>query len=312
MSARALDRAVPTRALRFTFTEVLERGRELQIQELQLFSADRDRPPIAIASIANPGGESPPRQGVRKLIDGDVVSRHSKFLDAAMARRGVSVIEIGFDSPQLVVAYQLWTANDNPGPARAPQRTHAPCSKLPLRVLLTKNHSSCVLCEASRAMYSVMLRTCVYDANEACASACYIHRNVMCMCTSHHRPRSDLVDRRDGGISCQRRLLRYRSLFERSCEQPYKQASERRRAAGAGRTHLGARPCGAAHRASDGAPCVLRPHATTECNRRVCRVIIGIIGLRALQLARRQPTWHCHRCPYSHLVAAGACCGEIQ
>ena len=53
---------VHARAVRFEFTETKQPHRELQLQELQLFSSLEGGSPIRIKHIANPGGRSPLKQ----------------------------------------------------------------------------------------------------------------------------------------------------------------------------------------------------------------------------------------------------------
>ena len=108
-------------ALRFTFTGTRHPRRELQLQEIQLFGASSNMAlDLQHASVTNPGGRSPARQHVRRLLDGDMLTSHSKFVDLMMAARGHSIVEIWLppDMPRAqrcIAAYAFITANDNPG-----------------------------------------------------------------------------------------------------------------------------------------------------------------------------------------------------
>ena len=106
---------VHARAVRVEFTETKQPHRELQLQELQLFSSLEGGSPIRIKHIANPGGRSPLKQLPHRLFDGDATSAASKFVDLNMPANGKSVLEITLHHAHDIASYELFTANDVPG-----------------------------------------------------------------------------------------------------------------------------------------------------------------------------------------------------
>ena len=98
-------------AIKFVFTEVGETGQDLQLLEVELFGPDAQ---LAVSSATNPGGSSINGQDASKVIDGNKVDKWSKWLDANFHTLGNSTLVLELGTPQLVTAYELWTANDNP------------------------------------------------------------------------------------------------------------------------------------------------------------------------------------------------------
>ena len=115
MSNRALGSAPIETTASLVFTQTSKRP-ECQLQELQLFaSTSADANPIPIRHVHNPGGRSPLRQVPAMLIDGNIESAWSKFINLNHVTDGQTILEFGFQAPVSVLAYQLFTANDNPG-----------------------------------------------------------------------------------------------------------------------------------------------------------------------------------------------------
>ena len=107
---------VPTvplaQSVKFTFTTVRQRRREVQLQEVQLFASGRL--PVRIVGASNPGGASPPTQPAANVINGDLRSNGAKWVDLNMANSSRSLLVLQLESPQQLTAYLLHTANDNP------------------------------------------------------------------------------------------------------------------------------------------------------------------------------------------------------
>ena len=97
---------------RFTFTSLAGAKRELQLQELLLF--DRDGNTLTASAASNPGGDSPRNQPPADVIDGDATTKGSKWLDGNFDANGQTSILI-LTVPRELGAYQLVSANDNPG-----------------------------------------------------------------------------------------------------------------------------------------------------------------------------------------------------
>ena len=105
---------VVTNGVRFDFVSVRQEPRELQLQEIRLFG-NASSSPLPIASVSNPSGHSPAREKASNLVDGGL-GPGSKFVDLNMKLTGSCVIELLIEGPpQQVTAYELFTANDNPG-----------------------------------------------------------------------------------------------------------------------------------------------------------------------------------------------------
>ena len=98
-------------AIKFVFTAVAQAGQDLQLQEVELFGPDGQ---LNVTSASNPYGESVNGQDASKAIDGNKVDKWSKFLDLNMDARGNSTLVLELSSAQMVIAYELWTANDKP------------------------------------------------------------------------------------------------------------------------------------------------------------------------------------------------------
>ena len=109
--------AVRTSAIRFVFTATAQMNCEFQLQELQLFSTTaEDAKPIAIKHVHSPGGHSPLRQAASMLVDGNIASPWSKYVNMNHATDQQTTLEFGLEALDTqVAAYQLFTANDNPG-----------------------------------------------------------------------------------------------------------------------------------------------------------------------------------------------------
>ncbi|KAL3911503.1 MAG: hypothetical protein SGPRY_008670 [Prymnesium sp.] len=100
--------------LMIRFSAVRQPGRECSLQEVQLFSPSSSDP-LPVAAISNPQGQSPPFQRSSNLIDQDLTSARSKWVDVSMRFSGFSTLVFSFPSPTPLRAYAFWTANDNPG-----------------------------------------------------------------------------------------------------------------------------------------------------------------------------------------------------
>jgi hypothetical protein len=96
----------------FKFSKVRWPPRELQLQEVRLFGIATLTRPLAIMHASNPGGDSPPNQGPDDVIDGDLTTLGSKWLDANMQTTSESTLILQLERPRIVGAYQLFTAND--------------------------------------------------------------------------------------------------------------------------------------------------------------------------------------------------------
>ena len=106
---------------RFVFTAVRCSDRELQLQEVHLYSNGVQ---LTMSNAANPGGDSPHAQPPADVIDRDVgrceptcanFKQGSKWLDF---NKGDLVM--AFSSPVAVASYDWMTANDHP--ARDPTK----------------------------------------------------------------------------------------------------------------------------------------------------------------------------------------------
>ena len=102
-------------ALRFEFTETRHRNKDLQLQEIKLYESLNATKSLRIRHISNPGGWSPTKQLPLRLHDGDTSSEFSKFVDLNMSTSGKSILDIVLHERVHVAAYELFTANDNPG-----------------------------------------------------------------------------------------------------------------------------------------------------------------------------------------------------
>ena len=98
--------------LMFLFEAVKRAGKDLQLQEVELFSGMEL---VDVVAAANPYGRSVNGQYATRSIDGNKVDRWSKWLDVNHNVRGNStlVLELA-SSAELVDRYDLWTANDLP------------------------------------------------------------------------------------------------------------------------------------------------------------------------------------------------------
>ena len=111
---KALSRQLSSLAsvsYRFSFTSLAGAKRELQLQEILLY--DDDGNPITASAALNPGGDSPRNQPPADVIDGDATTKGSKWLDGNFDANGHSKLLITV--PRELGAYQLVSANDNPG-----------------------------------------------------------------------------------------------------------------------------------------------------------------------------------------------------
>ena len=87
---------------------------ELQLQEITLFGQDSRA--FSVSSALNPNGSHPAGiQGPENVIDGHTGIRSSKWLDMNMNISGQSTLQLGVNETAALGAYELWTANDNPG-----------------------------------------------------------------------------------------------------------------------------------------------------------------------------------------------------
>ena len=100
---------------RFTFTRTRGVGSdhekpELQLAEIDLYRAD-GASVLSQASATNPSGHlSNLHQQAQQVIDRQL---ETKWLDGAFQKNGyISVLDIMLPAPQIVAAYNLWTAND--------------------------------------------------------------------------------------------------------------------------------------------------------------------------------------------------------
>ena len=99
-------------AVKFVFTAVQAAQRYLQLQEVELRDATGGLLPVQ--SAENLAGASPNAQTASRVIDGDRLTKSSKWIDSSMLESGSSVLVLHLARPQPVATYDLWTANDNP------------------------------------------------------------------------------------------------------------------------------------------------------------------------------------------------------
>eukprot|EP00908_Phaeocystis_cordata_P026001 Transcript_848.p1 GENE.Transcript_848~~Transcript_848.p1 ORF type:complete len:571 (+),score=5.76 Transcript_848:266-1978(+) len=100
---------------RFVFTNLRDGvgNTEIQVQELRLFGVDGAQ--LSILSISNPGGSSPGSQGPGNLVDGDIVSKQSKWLDFNMAcGAGNCTSTLLVETTAETASYELIKAHDAP------------------------------------------------------------------------------------------------------------------------------------------------------------------------------------------------------
>ena len=104
----------PYRFFRLTVT-ALRRGADceatfLQIGAIKFYDdASGTASPIAVISVSNPEGNSPANEQPSNLLNSDP---NSKFLDFHFPTNKKSVLVFEMSRPEVVSAYELWTAND--------------------------------------------------------------------------------------------------------------------------------------------------------------------------------------------------------
>eukprot|EP00965_Chrysotila_dentata_P031963 1065333-Pleurochrysis_carterae.AAC.1 len=107
----------PSRRVRFIFTATSLDGKGVQLQEVHLFGVNAAGSPVVLDIIAaeNPNGASAPgaeiSEGPGQVIDGNVETPGSKWLDLNMATRGNSTLVLTLAEPAVVVSYEFYTAN---------------------------------------------------------------------------------------------------------------------------------------------------------------------------------------------------------
>lgn len=99
-------------AYRFIFTSVRFAPRELQLQEVLLFSRSSPGNRLSISSASNPGGDSPLSRMSPKVIDGDTTTVSSKWLDQNMLTNGKSELLLSLVHDEDISGYTFVTAND--------------------------------------------------------------------------------------------------------------------------------------------------------------------------------------------------------
>jgi len=87
---------------------------QVQLQEIKLYGPQEEL--LKVQSASNPGGENGVNnQGPGNLVDGDVTSPSSKWIDLAFGNNNASILLISLESEQVLRSYELFMANDARG-----------------------------------------------------------------------------------------------------------------------------------------------------------------------------------------------------